>query len=122
MTYELPFDLLDPLYVYQGDPKTFTMEFMDDVDVPTDLTGVTLTAQWRPNRKSEVYVNLAVEETDLAGGLIGLVIDADASNAIVETATTDTARGVWDVQGDNGVTPVTYVTGSLVVRRDVTRG
>jgi hypothetical protein len=83
---------------------------------------MTLTSQWRPSRTSELYVDLIVEDTDLAGGLIALTIDADASRAIAATGTASMVRGVWDVQGDNGITPVTYVTGSLVVTRDVTRG
>lgn len=119
---ELPATLLTPLRNYAGDLYEVPMAFKDSAGDPIDLTGQVLTADWRTNRGSDVVVHLEVVVTNYVGGELTLVISGDASRAMVEGAPADVVPGVWDIQGYNGTSRTTYLKGTMLTTKDVTRG
>lgn len=102
--------------VYAGDPMLleYTMEGESD---PVDLTGWAFTCQWRRSRSSATALDLTVDDSDKASGVVRI-------SATGEQTTEMAGSGVFDLQGieDGGDgEPFTYLWGATVWTRDVTR-
>lgn len=114
------------LHLYQGDTASFTLRigWLDELDVKhyIDLTGVTPVAQIRKSRTSTTPVAtfdctiLDQTDPDLKGGVRLVLPATEAENLRFNC--------VWDLEftfpGVDGVVR-TYVTGAVVVEKDVTR-
>lgn len=122
MPKELPAIVSTPLRVYAGDGGDFYFELSDEDGNPLNLTGVTVRAAWRSARHAANQIDFTIVPTDLAVGQFTLSVTPEVSYEIASCGTADSVRGVWDVQGDNGVDdPETYATGTMIVTKDVTR-
>jgi hypothetical protein len=122
MADDLPAVVAKTLPVYAGDDRSFPITLKDSNEDPVDLTGYEFSAQWRPSRASDTAFDLIVEDTDLANGDIALTVTGETSASIVEDVLKDSINGVWDIQGVRDGVTVTFLTGTMKIKRDVTRG
>jgi hypothetical protein len=118
----MPAVLAQALNVYAGDDRSFLLELLDSNDDPIDLTGYEFSAQWRKTRSSDSAFDLVVEDTDLDSGTITLLVSGAISAEIADTTTKDSITGVWDIQGVRDEETTTFITGSMKIGKDVTRG
>lgn len=81
---------------------------------PADLTGRTFEAQIRRTAGSATAIDIDVDTTEAAGGILVLRVDADV---------TENLRGdyVWDLQQIVGDVVRTLLTGKWTFDADVTR-
>lgn len=101
--------------IYAGDTVQFpTYTFIDDAEDPRDLSAYTFTAKWRSNTAATDPLDLTVDATDKATGLI--IVTASAA----QTRTMG-GPGVWDLQGTVGAIVTTFVYGATTWVEDVTR-
>ena len=102
-----------PLEIYAGDDFSTDLTFEED-DLPIDLTGATITAQWRKSKYSETSVSFVVTVTSAVGGEVTL------SMGKVATATLN--DGHWDIQAVlAGGSVRTLARGTVKVIKDITR-
>lgn len=104
--------------IYSGDAWVFSCLFTRDADgLPIDLVDEGWTnwrAQWRPYAKSNVFIDLDVNETDAANGRISLSM-SEENTADVES------NGVFDLEATQAGATRTWVRGDVLFKKDVTR-
>jgi len=103
-----------------GDLNRFTMTLKRS-GVPVDLTGSTVTAQARTSTITEDPLDAVVDILNAAQGQLAVRWPGDAVRTWL--ASKATARGVWDLQVDNGTDPdpVALAAGAFNAEMDVTR-
>lgn len=101
------------LSMYAGDTFSQEMAFSDDNDTPINLTGATVTAQWRSVGSSATSVAFTVVVDNAAAGEVTVSLTA--------TATAELKSGVWDLQMSAAGVVSTLVGGSVTVYPQVTR-
>jgi len=101
--------------IYAGDTVQFpTYTFVDDQGEARNLSTYTFTAKWRAHAAASEAIDLTVDQTNKATGVVGVSASA--------TQTRDMAgSGVWDLQGTVGAVVETFVYGPTVWTQDVTR-
>jgi hypothetical protein len=99
------------LKIYAGDQTAVVVTAIDRVTkLPADLSDRTWAAQWRRKRSSTTAVNLSVDDSGAASGIV-----------IVHFPGTLDPVGVWDLEGTHAVTGKdTILTGDVSVEPDVT--
>lgn len=104
------------LVLYAGDVGAVIIEAVDDNDTPVDLSAWTgWIAQWRAKPKATDAIDLTVDATDAADGLLTVLFTAAATAAFRPT-------GVWDIEGlTPGGDPHTVVHGAVETDQDVSR-
>lgn len=102
------------LDVYRGDSETRIFTFTDEAGDPIDYSASTWTAQIRRHEKAETAVDLTVDTTDAATGVIVVELSAEDSAALP-------GRGVWDLQRTTGDDVETVLAGPVCVAGEVTR-
>ena len=107
--------VLDAVGVYRGDDVIIAdCTFQQPAGVAMNLSTSAWSAQWRLKSDSENFVALQVDATQANLGRILIQANSAATSLM-------TARGVWDLQATlNGVVK-TWVRGSTVLVKDVTR-
>lgn len=87
---------------------------IQEAGVPADLTGRTYAAQLRRTASSSTAVEVEVDTTEAAGGILVLRLDPDV---------TETLTGIyqWDLQQTVGGTVRTLLAGRWIFEADVTR-
>ncbi|OIU84609.1 hypothetical protein [Microbacterium sp. AR7-10] len=102
------------LSIYAGD--TYAARFAFTVEgQPFPLPATGWRAQARPNPHSETVIELTVDATEAAGGIITLTIPA------AETEGIGFPKGVWDLQHADGLNISTWISGRVTIEKDVTR-
>lgn len=109
-----PIIVTTPVPVYRGDDTDFFSYTLTSSGTPVDLSAWTWTGQWRSKADDDVALDLVVDATDAATGVLH-VAAIGAVTALMES------KGVWDVQGVNGSQTLTYYRGTTVWAADVTR-
>lgn len=117
--------------IYRGDSSIIELRFSDTdnqtgAETPSDLSTITVAAQVRYDAdQPEVWLDLQPVIADAANGLVRITIAASKSASTVPT--TDSAApvtGRWDLQFTDKTNPeikFTPITGSVTVRKDITR-
>lgn len=106
--------------VYAGDDWFFkfrhgTRATESDPITWTDLSGWTITSQWRPkDAKGAPAIGLTVDMSQAADGWVTIQADQSATRQMG-------GPGVFDVQGKIGSLDKTFVRGTTKWRLDVTR-
>ena len=100
------------LKLYAGDQTAVVVTAIDRVTkLPADLSDRTWAAQWRRKRTSTTAVNLSVDDSGAASGVIIVHFPGDLEEC-----------GVWDLEGTHAVTGKdTILDGEVRVQADVTR-
>ena len=107
--------LVPAVLVYAGDTITFpTYTITDSAGTPVDLSAWTWRAQWRYVATADVAVELDVDDSQAADGIIKISADSTDSRAMGRD-------GVWDLQGTQGSTVQTWIYGPTEWVEDVTR-
>lgn len=102
------------LQLYSGDTYAVEIEPVGELDEPADLSDRVWSAQWRRNRSSADAVDLEVDATGAADGLVVVHFRSGATALFSES-------GVWDVSGaDDDDQAITLATGSVRTLRRVT--
>lgn len=101
--------------IYAGDDIVFpTYTFLSGED-PLDLsTWTDWAAQWRPTLTSDTVLDLDVDTSELATGIVTVSVDA-------ETTRTMGQSGVWDLQATLSGDVRTWLRGRTIWMNDVTR-
>lgn len=105
------------LYIIGGatiDPTTYTF-YQSDGTTPRNLSAYTLDAEWRATRAATSKVDLTVDDTDAATGVV--LISGTATDS-----TTMAGPGVWDLRATLGSEVEYLVTGATSWTQGVTRG
>jgi hypothetical protein len=103
------------LALYDGDGHVLEYEIVDGSSVALNVSAYTWTAQWRVSRSAVAKVDLEVDVSDAATGIIRVEWTAAIMAAIG-------SKGVWDLQGQlPSSDPLTPVTGKVAKTKDVTR-
>lgn len=101
--------------VYAGDTLEFpTYTITDDADAPLNLSGWTFTAMWRPHPSSETVLPLTVDASSAATGVLRISATAIQTRTMARS-------GVWDLEGVQGSTVRTFLTGATKYVQDVSR-
>lgn len=101
--------------VYAGDPMLLEYTMEDDSEGGIDLSGWEFTCQWRRSRQSTTVIDLTVDDSDKATGVVRI-------SATGEQTTDMGASGVFDLEVvEDGGEPFTWLWGRTVWTRDVTR-
>lgn len=119
---QFPSDTIDQAYA--GDDWSFTFrvgeqEGTDPIEY-TDLSGWTITAQFRTSRKATTAHDLIIDMVDAADGYITVAADEILTRAMV---TPGQEQGVvmFDVQGKFGTLDETFGWGLISWQLDITR-
>lgn len=117
--------------IYRGDSSIIEMTFYDvdnetGVETLSNLSNVTVSAQVRYSTDNpDVWLSLEPVIADAAKGLIRITIISSKSAAAAPAVDPMApVSGVWDLQFQDKTNPeivFTPITGSFVVRKDVTR-
>lgn len=107
---------VQPVNLYIGDNTTWpTYRFLEDDGItPQDLTGYTWAAQWRPTPDATEFVALSLDLDDIADGRITPYATAAQSAQVG-------VNGAWDLQSTKAGVVRTWLRGSVIAVRDVTR-
>lgn len=104
--------------IYSGDTVTWpTYTFKTDAGVVRDLVAEGWDdwhAQWRTTVDSGTAIELTLDVSDAANGIIGISATATESAAMG-------GNGVWDLQATQGDVVKTWVRGKTKWIKDVTR-
>lgn len=101
--------------IYAGDTVEFPQySFQGENEESLNLSGYTWRAQWRAAAVSKTAIELEVDDTDAAEGI--LRVRASSANTAAMNSS-----GVWDLQATDGDTVTTWLRGKTVLTRDVTR-
>ena len=103
------------LEITRGDDYPHEIRFEDSAGDPVDKSGCTYRAQIRTRAADEDDIAFDIDDSQLAGGILVLSLDAAATRDLPTVA-------VWDLE-QTAPTPrtTTLLSGSVVVREDVTR-
>jgi len=110
-----PLVVSTPVPVYAGDTTPFFSYTFANGGVPDDMSAWTWQAQWRLKPAAENFLTLDVDASLAATGVISI-------SASAATTAQMTGSGVWDLQGTRGDEVRTWLRGTTVFTRDVTRG
>lgn len=106
---------LEPVSIYRGDSAVIAdCTFEQPAGTPINLSSYTWRAQWRSKVESADAIDLQVVTAESTLGR--LVIRASA-----EQTARMAGNGVWDLQGTLSGEVRTWVRGSTILVRDVTR-
>lgn len=98
------------LKLYAGDETAVVVTALDRVTKqPVDLSDRTWAAQWRRKRTSATAVNLAVDASGAAGGVLVVHFPGNLDPI-----------GCWDLEGDHAGGKDTILSGEVLVFPDVT--
>lgn len=100
--------------VYAGDTLRLEYHLLDDQGDPADVSAWDFTAQWRQTVTSTDAIDLTVDTTEAATGVIIISATADQTNLMSNP-------GVWDLQGIDGDEVHTFLRGVTRWMKDVTR-
>jgi hypothetical protein len=106
------------LVLYAGDVGDFKITFKDTDDTALDVSTYGLQAQIRKARASEEYVNLDLDVTNAATGIVIVKISEDVTRDLAVNKWDKTAQ--WDLQATEP-SVVTLLQGSVTCKMDVTR-
>ena len=110
--------LPDPWELYAGDATGLTILLEYSKGTPQNLTDYEdWRCQWRTTPGAAEAVNIFVDDSERAMGLIHLYIAPEQT----ATDTGSIRSGVWDVQATLGGEPRTFLRGTTTWRKDVTR-
>lgn len=70
------------------------------------------TAQWRPNIDSDNFTLFSVDANQASTGVISIELTPEQTSSL--------QNGVWDLQGTQGTTIKTWLSGKLELTKDVT--
>lgn len=108
------------LTIYQGDHYTLTLNFVDEDDVPIDMSEDTYSAMVRRSRRSASQdatpeAEFDVDYSSAAAGTIVLSLDDEDTEVLPE-------KCFWDFQVEVGASPEisTLIQGEVLVPREVT--
>lgn len=112
---------LDIAGIRAGDRNLIEMTLRSG-GIPTDLSGVTLTAQARgAATDSSASLTAEIVITDPAAGVFTMRWDGDDVRTLLDGAAAASWKGVWDLQLGTEPDAVTVVAGAFSVDLDVTR-
>lgn len=112
---------LDIAGIRAGDRNLIQMTLLS-AGVPTDLTGLTLTAQARAVATDSVAsLTAEIVITDATGGIFTMQWDGDDVRTLLDATASASWKGVWDLQLGTEPDAVTVVAGAFSVDLDVTR-
>lgn len=100
--------------VYAGDSLRMEYHLLVAAETPSDLSGWDFTASFRKRATSAVAIELTVDTTDAATGVLVITATPEQTAAMG-------GSGVWDLQGVDGDTVHTFLRGTLLWEADVTR-
>lgn len=101
----------------RGDYYPLRLSFVDSQTTPQplDVSDKTFTAQIRRTPDDAILVQFDINGADRNAGLLLLSLEAAATGAL-------SGSYVWDLQMvDGAAKPVTWLAGTVYVKRDVTR-
>lgn len=105
----------------QGDTVNISIIWTDDLDVPQDLTGATITSSIRKEYKTNVLKNFNIIDDDLSIGQFTLNMAAADTAELPIWRNKQVTSFVWDVNvmfsGGNTMTPI---YGYLKMQSEVT--
>lgn len=104
----------DPIEVYGGETLAFDVEVSAAADTPFDLTGWTVTAQWRQRRGAPEAHSFTIALTDADAGHVSLSLPSSVTSTM-------TGAGVWDVRAEKDGVVKYLAQGTTKWVRAVTR-
>ncbi len=101
--------------VYAGDPMLLEYTMEDDAEGGIDLSGWEFTCQWRRSRSSTESIDLTVDDSNKATGVVRISATSDQTTEMG-------GNGIFDLQVvDDSEDPFTWLWARTVWTRDVTR-
>lgn len=119
ITIDLTPDTLD-LVLYAGDGCDFQISFVDNTNMPIDVSSWSWNAQIRKVRSSVDYIPLEINTTNASNGILILGVSSTITTELASSLTNTSSQ--WDLESiPAGGSPITILQGSVICNLDVTR-